>query len=255
MRVGLNYLCSCIILTAILTGCSESSATVSTPGTTTPPPDSSSISSASLPTAIPTIVWPEEDYAALGEEGKAAYREALAEQLPDDGYLILEDGFVVENDSAGRYAPEDFAALLSDVTLPAQAVGGYTLNEIQVSWQPDPLARPGDRVLRRYRLAADNLQGAALTYADADGHTVRVNLIGLAALGGAPDADAEIRWSAEPVLRAEEAGQTVYGLDGTLRQPGGQAIIQLHAAAEDEAAFQTAIAPFTEVTGWMASTL
>lgn len=76
-----------------------------------------------------------------------------------------------------------------------------------------------------------------------------------AALGGAPDADAEIRWSAEPVLRAEEAGQTVYGLDGTLRQPGGQAIIQLHAPAEDEAAFQTAIAPFTEVTGWMASTL
>lgn len=55
------------------------------------------------------------------------------------------------------------AALLPDVTLPAQAVGGYALNEIQVSWQPDPLARPGDRVLRRYRLAADNLQGAALT--------------------------------------------------------------------------------------------
>ena len=124
-------------------------------------------------------------------------------------------------------------------------------NEIQVSWQPDPLARPGDRVLRRYRLAADNLQGAAFTYADADGHTVRVNLIGLAALGGAPDADAEIRWSAEPVLRAEEAGQPVFGLDGTLRQPGGQAIIQLHAPAEDEAAFQTAVAPFTEVTGWM----
>lgn len=157
--------------------------------------------------------------------------------------------------SAGRYAPADFAALLPDVTLPAQAVGGYALNEIQVSWQPDPLARPGDRVLRRYRLAADNLQGAALTYADADGHTVRVNLIGLAALGGAPDADAEIRWSAEPVLRAGEAGQTVYGLDGTLRQPGGQAIIQLHAAAEDETAFLAAVAPFTEVTGWMASTL
>lgn len=254
MYARIRYLWICLILITILTGCAEPSSAASTPIATVSRPESSSPTDTPSPSAA-AIVWPEEDYAALGEEGKAAYREALAEQLPADGYLILEDGFVVENDSAGRYAPADFAALLPDVTLPAQAVGGYALNEIQVSWQPDPLARPGDRVLRRYRLAADNLQGAALTYADADGHTVRVNLIGLAALGGAPDADAEIRWSAEPVLRAEEAGQTVYGLDGTLRQPGGQAIIQLHAAAEDETAFLAAVAAFTEVTGWMVSTL
>ena len=254
MYARIRYLWICLILITILTGCAEPSSAASTSIATISRPESSSPADTPSPSAA-AIVWPEEDYVALGEEGKAAYREALAEQLPADGYLILEDGFVVGNDSAGRYAPADFAALLPDVTLPAQAVGGYTLNEIQVSWQPDPLARPGDRVLRRYRLAADNLQGAALTYADADGHTVRVNLIGLAALGGAPDADAEIRWSAEPVLRAEEAGQTVYGLDGTLRQPGGQAIIQLHAAAEDETAFLAAVAPFTEVTGWMASPL
>lgn len=162
MYARIRYLWICLILITILTGCAEPSSAASTSIATVSRPESSSPTDTPSPSAA-AIVWPEEDYAALDGEGQAAYREALAEQLPADGYLILEDGFVVENDSAGRYAPADFAALLPDVTLPAQAVGGYALNEIQVSWQPDPLARPGDRVLRRYRLAADNLQGAAFT--------------------------------------------------------------------------------------------
>ena len=145
MYARIRYLWICLILITILTGCAEPSSAASTSIATVSRPESSSPTDTPSPSAA-AIVWPEEDYAALGEEGKAAYREALAEQLPADGYLILEDGFVVENDSAGRYAPADFAALLPDVTLPAQAVGGYALNEIQVSWQPDPLARPGDRV-------------------------------------------------------------------------------------------------------------
>lgn len=239
------------VFLVLLAGCGGRPA--GTPPAPSPVPSENAAGHAAVPAATPApaIVWPEGDYTALDEAGRAAYREALSEQLPADSYLILEDGFVVESEAAGRYTPEDFAALLPDVALPTQAVGGYALREVYASFGADPLARPGDRILRRYRFAADNLQGATLVYADEDGRTVRVNLIGLAAIGGAPAADAEIHWSAEPVRRAEEDGRPVYGLDGTLGQPSGQAIVQLHAAAEDETAFLTAMAPFTAVESWV----
>ena len=124
MYARIRYLWICLILITILTGCAEPSSAASTSIATVSRPESSSPTDTPSPSAA-AIVWPEEDYAALGKEGKAAYREALAEQLPADGYLILEDGFVVENEAAGRYAPAEDEAAFQTAIAPFTEVTGW----------------------------------------------------------------------------------------------------------------------------------
>ena len=57
---------------------------------------------------VTELVWPQEDYAALDEDGQTAYRQAVEDQLALDEYVLLPDGSVAENPQTGRYDPRRF---------------------------------------------------------------------------------------------------------------------------------------------------
>ena len=185
------------------------------------------------------LVWPQEEYTTLDEEGRAAYRQAVEAQLAPGEYVLLPDGSVAENPETGRYDPQMFLETFPEATLPRQQVGDYTLEQIQVGFWVDPAAQAGDNTVRRYQTTSEALQGVTLVYRSGESH-MNLCLIGLRVW---PEAGAAYTFEQQSVPVAEENGRTVYSLSGTL---DGNILVQLNGTAESEETFAKAAAAFAE---------
>lgn len=189
--------------------------------------------------AATELVWPQEEYASLDEEGKAAYRQAVEEQLAPGEYVLLPDGSVAENPETGRYDPLTFLETFPEATLPRQQVEDYTLEQVQVGFRVDPAAQAGDNTVRRYQTTSEALQGVTLVYRSGEEH-MNLCLIGLRAW---PEEGAAYTFEQEAMPVAEENGRTVYSLSGTL---DGSTLVQLNGTAESEEAFAATAAAFAK---------
>ena len=189
--------------------------------------------------AATELVWPQEDYAALDEDGQAAYRQAVEDQLAPDEYVLLPDGSVAENPQTGRYDPGAFLETFPEAQLPRQQVKDYALEEVQAGFRTDPAAKAGDNTVRRYEKSSDKLQRVTLVYRSGEDH-MNVCFIGLQ---GWPEADGTYTFEEQAVPVAEENGQTVYSLSGKL---DGSTLVQLNGTAESEEAFARITAAFAQ---------
>ena len=227
-------LCSCLMLLPACTPKETQADPVSAAPVSTPAPEQKPKEE-----AVSELIWPQEEYTALDEEGRAAYRQAVEAQLAPGEYVLLPDGSVAENPETGRYDPQVFLENFPEAVLPRQRVGDYTLEQVQVGFRVDPAAQAGDNTVRRYPISSEALQGVTLVYRSGE-NQMNLCLIGLRAW---PQEGAAYTFEQQAVPVAEENGRTVYSLSGTL---DGNILVQLNGTAESEEAFAGAAAAFAE---------
>lgn len=227
-------MCSCLLLLPACTPKETQADPVSAAPVSTRSPEHQSKGE-----AVTELIWPQEEYAALDEEGRAAYRQAVEAQLAPGEYVLLPDGSVAENPETGRYDPQVFLETFPEAVLPRQQVGDYTLEQVQVGFRVDPAAQAGDNTVRRYQTTSEALQGVTLVYRSGENH-MNLCLIGLRAW---PEEGAAYTFEQQAVPVAEENGRTVYSLSGTLN---GSTLVQLNGTAESEETFAGAAAAFAE---------
>lgn len=233
MRIA-ALLGACALILSACTTEKTQPAPLATNALTTPVPDHEPEDQ-----AVTELVWPQEDYAALDEDGQTAYRQAVEDQLAPDEYVLLPDGSVAENPQTGRYDPKTFLETFPEAQLPRQQVEDYTLEEVQAGFRTDPAAKAGDNTVRRYEKSSDKLQRVTLVYRSGENH-MNVCFIGLQ---GWPEADGTYTFEEQAVPVAEENGQTVYSLSGKL---DGNTLVQLNGTGTSEEDFARIAAAFAQ---------
>lgn len=246
MRISPHW-AACAAAVCLLTACSQQAAQVDAPASV----QVEAVSEAAARTAETTsssappteLVWPSGSYAQLSAAGQESYRAELESQLQPDEYVVLEGGDVVQSPDGGHYTPQQLAEAWPQVEV-LPAVGNYSLVRIEIGCAEAPNAPEGQ--VQRYVRTRENIRGVTLVYqgGEDEADTVRVCYIGC----GAPSED--VLPAPQAFAGSVQAYDTEEGVCYGIQAPcsaGG--VVQVNAAAEDEAAFAQKAEPFAEQIG------